>query len=502
MVALVGLYVLALATYRWAGFTFHVPWRHWHFLSPEILRSDLARSLWLLHSQPPVLNALAGGLLKLSGVTGIAVSILGTGFLYLEGLFCVLATARLGSWISGSGRAGLAAGASLLLLPGFAVLTHQFFYTLITQALLLGFLLVFRRSLRDASESALWGCAGMLVLVAWTRTLFGPPWALATWVLTLACQRLAHRGSSLARSWRPTVFLLVALSTWPAKNYLVFGCFTGTTWDGFNLQHSYPNPPECRDFFEFFEGHKDLSPRQREWVEEFSKHRADLNHPAVLDPEGYPGKRNWNHLAMLASREALLAYAWRVRMEDPLKAFWTVVYSFCCWSRPATINPWDGSDSVLLQLYAPESPGGIWFHRWTRLYRAVLFHDLGPWIDRLANGLGVRGSFTAGTWCPLFGLVLMPVLLLSVELRLVRRRREWSAHDLVALMALSMVLWVIVIPCLTDGLESNRMRLMIHPELLFLVCYLVRGGRGDARLGTEGRALSGPLEAELLPVGD
>ena len=39
---------------------------YWQFLDVELLRHDLARSLWYLHAQPPLFNLFLGSVLKLA----------------------------------------------------------------------------------------------------------------------------------------------------------------------------------------------------------------------------------------------------------------------------------------------------------------------------------------------------------------------------------------------------------------------------------------------------
>jgi hypothetical protein len=68
----------------------------------------------------------------------------------------------------------------------------------------------------------------------------------------------------------------------------------------------------------------------------------------------------------------------------------------------------------------------------------------------------------------------LPVLLIAVAVLLPRRLRT-GPEAWVALLAAAALLWVLVVPCLTDGTEGNRMRYAVSPCVLLLAAWVGRG---------------------------
>ena len=203
----------------------------WQFLDPTLLREDLARSLFHLHSQPPGFNALLGLVLKLGGDSDLVFACLyrTIGLATALGLFGIFV--RLGA---DPLRAALAV-AIFTASPTAVLYESWLFYTHVVAALLVASVwlvhaLVLHRRARDAALLSL-----ALAALACTRSLFHLVWmvgALGGVLWLVRRQGTPARIAKLALAMAPALLLVVALY---AKNAIVFGSPASSTWLGMSL---------------------------------------------------------------------------------------------------------------------------------------------------------------------------------------------------------------------------------------------------------------------------
>jgi hypothetical protein len=196
-------------------------------IDPELLRTRLLQSLWYLHGQPPLWNALVGVSFKLlpqHWAESWHVVFLGLGLVEVLALFALLIELRLPR------RAALAIAAAFSLTPAVLAYENSFFYDYPTLVLLTVTALAVARFVSRPTFGRgllLFGGAACLVL---SRTLFQVAWLLAVIALLLiACRRD-----------RRTVFLSCALPLALVlgvfgKNWLMYGVPSTTSWTGMGL---------------------------------------------------------------------------------------------------------------------------------------------------------------------------------------------------------------------------------------------------------------------------
>ena len=117
-------------------------------------------------------------------------------------------------------------------------------------------------------------------------------------------------------------------------------------------------------------------------------------------------------------------------------------------------------------------PGNAAYRAYALAHQAVFYPDL-RWLGEAilpAVTASIRSGVT-GNLVPLtlFGVLFFPLVLLGAlawNWKAAAHRRDAAA--LTCLLMAFCVSWVLVVPCLTDGHEGNRMRFAVDPLILAL----------------------------------
>lgn len=477
--AWVGLLLVFLASrllYSLAGVRFDVHWlgETWQVLDPRLLVTDLGRSLWHLHMQPPLFNLFLGLGLKIGPLApGLFAAV------YLLASFLALvATVRLLRWFGLPAAAALAVAALFYLGPTAVLYENYLFYTWPVAVLLLLAAVALRRYLeRPVFHRALLFFL-LLATVCLTRSVFHLLWLLAV-VAALGLARPRRLRTTLAAALLP-VILVVAVY---AKNQAVFGQFSASSWMWLSLGKTV--------------GFKMYSDEGQEWlrdgvvsplagVDPFappeiyalvvepppptgvpaldrprkSNGRANLNHAIYL--EALPQRRRDFLVVLRRSPETYLgvtaAAAFR-SLRQPLDYF-TLERNAARVGLLRTV--W--GRGLYLSLPMPRAGPAAW---WSGLSATVLFAllaTLGGGLAVLVPGLCRRDGSRAG----------------------------WSDRRVVFLFLALTVLYVAVVGVLLEVGENDRFRVMVEPLLLVATAVVVHRGwrRWRRRAGRAGEVAS------------
>jgi hypothetical protein len=226
---IVVLFAVSRAVTLALGFQFDMEWLSLSIenVDQRLLDHHLAQTLWYLHGQPPLWNALLGLSLK----TGPQVMpriwhlvYLGLGLAEALGLFALMLVLRVPRGVS------LAVTALLTIAPATLVYESTFTYdyptmTLLTLMVLAGAWFVARPSVRRGL--LFFGLGGSLVLL---RTIFEWPWLVVVIAVCLfACR--GHRRTVLISCALPVVLVLAVI----VKNWAMYDVPSTTSWSGLML---------------------------------------------------------------------------------------------------------------------------------------------------------------------------------------------------------------------------------------------------------------------------
>lgn len=428
----------------------------WQLLDPQLLQFDLARSLFYLHSQPPLFNLYVGAVLQLGPAEPnwifLAIN-------RLLGLTVCLGSYLLMRYLRISRPLAAAAAAVLVLRIGFLFDEQKIFYDLPTIALVLLAMLSLSRALEGCPWSFSFFLTSLFLLCA-LRSLFHLLFFLLAWLLCWMA------GYPQLRHKTPALVLLTLLLGIYGKNYLVFGQFGVSSWLGLNLARvvtkGYSEEERSR---RIAAGEMAEILRQRPFL------------PVTAYPDPLMEKLRWPEIPALAAKlkstgepnynhEAVLTLG-RLYLEASRREIA---------SRPGLYLAEVGRNWV--RMLEPNTGG-----RDLKSYRA----RLEPWVDvdLLEWALGLRpGVEIVGIQVPSpwrLTLFVWPLTLLLGLWWLVGRTPKafqlQASHRFLLQMMLFVILWVALVGNSLEVGENARFRTYTDPLMTVIVCLLIERGR-------------------------
>lgn len=232
---LVGGVHAALAFYFWLGRGVTIvhefgpdPWSwFWQNIPTDLLRDRALESLWWLHAQPPLWNALGAVLIKVFGDASLHVlQVINIGLgVGLSVLVLDLVTRH-----TGSRRWGLAAGVAMALHPSLFLYEAYALYTVLVAFLVL----LAARLLSIASGRTSWwplvGFVAAISTLILTRSLYHLVLMLGVIPLVVLI-----RGRPPTRPALVLALLVLVPAGWYGKNNVQHGFFGGSSWYGMGL---------------------------------------------------------------------------------------------------------------------------------------------------------------------------------------------------------------------------------------------------------------------------
>lgn len=284
---------------------------HWQHIDLHFLASDPIGSLWTLHSQPPLWNALLALAVALAGPDGEAV----TNVIYG---FNLILTAGAGlMFLSVLRRFGFSTWAATLFTslamcsPNVFYFETYAFYPHFTFFLVTLLLWLLARVKRDGPLWPMAASIGVLTTLSWTWAIFHPAFI----ALAGAALVVWHRGWTLKHASRPLMALTAAATLVAAlpsiKNQIIYGIPSASTWIGLNLAQTVPGGQTGAM------AHCDFEIAQREGVAALPGLPTDS--PILTQVEKRPGMPNMNHAGMIATSKRCLDMTKDIILADPLR---------------------------------------------------------------------------------------------------------------------------------------------------------------------------------------
>lgn len=237
VVTLTVAFVVSRAADAWAGIRFDDSALHplnirqvqWQLLDVRLLSHDLFRSIWYLHSQPPLYNLFCGVLVHLPG--GVRAGAAWTVYLVL-GLAMVVATFALLDDLGVARWIALGVALVVVVDPGMVLFENWLSWAYPTAAFMTIGAFATGRLFRTGS--AWWAalCFSSFAAVVLTDPVFQWPWLVVLTALVLTAGRAHWRAIAVG-----AVVPLMVVAGWYVKNEVVFGTATTSSWVGMNLSH-------------------------------------------------------------------------------------------------------------------------------------------------------------------------------------------------------------------------------------------------------------------------
>jgi hypothetical protein len=437
----------------------------WQYLDPHILRTDLLRGLFFLHSQPPLFNAFLGLILKIfpqhyEQAFAWIFRAFSFGILLLMALIMRrMAINQILIFIF---------CAIFALFPNFLVYTNLLFYTLPIAFLLLLpclFLQKFLETQRMKFAVLFTSTAAIIML---TRSIYHLIW----FVLCAAIILLLINRDSRAIFFRASIVPVLLVIFLYAKNSALVGSFGPSSWIGMNLARGWPLPNESmRNLDAFLEPDEirslsDAYEINSEWLVGsfmppdayrnlgyFKSNKSSFHHPAIIAPEKNSSianvmHPNFNHYDYANISRKMLDADLAIIKKYPQKYFSRVLLAFKMYLQPATGPSWflvQSYNYIPVQKYADSVTKLLFQGRRIELARGYI-----PW-----------NSF----------YILFPLLIIF------GMKKAFSSGDknqiTFAYLTLT-ILWVAIITNLLEFGENNRIRFETDPLIVILLAAAIQ----------------------------
>ncbi len=449
------IFIISRLLYSRAGVQFDAGTidRVWHFVDAYLLKNDLWRSIFYLHTQPPLMNLLTGIGLQLFPESYASVF---HAFFILGGYLLTLAIYLLGNRLGFPKYLSIILAAWFALSPATVVYENYFFYTYPTTILLTLSALFLARFLEQKRAVDGLAFSFMLAFNALTWSLFHLFWLLGCFGIVL----FFLKGKRRKALWlTPAIILVFA---WYAKNGILYDLFTASTWAGLNLNKTVTLriPGEVREEWikEGIVSELALVPPYRS-PDVYLKYFPDtpLTGIPLLDDINEPsGYRNQHHLSYVYAGDRYFKDSVRIIAHAPHYYLDIIPFSIYIYLHSA---------SDYKSIYGIRVPIDGWDTIWNRLFYGQWQKD-----ESLAERAHTFSPDHVAWWLTI-GFILV---ITATPVYLWHRRDQFqnAEYGLIIFMFWN-ILFVSAAGILLDIGENNRTRFGIDPFILLLGLFFV-----------------------------
>jgi hypothetical protein len=456
MVGVATVFVISRVIFNRAGIQFQgdTYQSYWQFIDPVLLRTDLWRNVFYLHSQPPLMNLFTGIILQIFPTSYeevfhdlyFAAGIILAVSIYLLGL-----SLRFPPWLSAI------ISAWFMVSPGTVLYEHWLMYAYpLTVGLTLSGFCLYQFIL---TKKYYWGMIFFMLLsgLALTWSLFHIVWLFA--VLAILFIALPERKIVILAAILPVLLV----TTWYAKNLVTIGEFTASSWAGMNISKisTFRVPEKDRkQMVKAGELSKFalLPPFRNPTVYLKLLPDTPLTGIPVLDePETPVGNLNFHHLVYVEASNYYLKDALRLIRVRPiyyLRSVHQALYIY--FHSPSDFDLIMGNRDTL-------GAFDLW---WNRLFYGQWKSDETS-IDRNSS----MSMEHVGWWIVVGFLIVVTGSIIFIWKN--RRHLNEPENMLVFFMAFN-IFFVTAVGNLMDIGENNRFRFTVDPFILILLVFFLR----------------------------
>jgi len=449
------IFIISRLFYSRAGVQFDAGTinRTWHFIDIYLLKNDLWRSIFYLHTQPPLMNLLTGIGLQL--FPGSYASVFRT-FSLVGGFLLMLAIYFLGNRLGFPKYLSIILSAWFAISPATVVYENYYFYTYPTTILLtLSAVFLFRFLKKERAMDGLL-FSFMLAANALTWSLFHLIWLLGCFCIVA----FLLKGNRRKALWLAPAFLLVF--AWYAKNGILYDSFTASSWAGLNLFKTVtihiPGKIRKQWVKEGVVSELALVPpyRSPDVYLEYFPETPITGIPLLDDINVSTGYRNQHHLSYVYAGERYLKDSVRMIIHAPRYYLNTIPYSLYVYLHSA---------SDYEPIYGIRVPIDRWDTTWNRLFYVQWQKDESV-VERASTF-----SPDHVAWWLTIGFI---VVIIATPVYLWHQRAH--IHNLDYGLILFMfwnILFVSAAGILLDLGENNRTRFGIDPFIILLEVFFI-----------------------------
>ncbi|MFI5151742.1 MAG: hypothetical protein ACHQET_00320 [Chitinophagales bacterium] len=238
LIFLISRIILLLIGFRVSMFPLYA---YWQYLDIETLKHNLLVGVWYDHAQPPIFNLFLGLILKIFGsfspvvfeiiLKGISIAI---GFLLFQITKSLTNNPLLTTCVA----------IAYLLSPATMIYECELFYTTCISLLLLLSIYFLQKFQDSPSWRNSVGVFFPLALLCLTRSMYHLLWMALISMIIIIREREKLSRKKLLTSSALSLFLVFI---WYAKNWLIFGIFSSSSWLGMNLSRNVFHDQQIKD---------------------------------------------------------------------------------------------------------------------------------------------------------------------------------------------------------------------------------------------------------------
>lgn len=460
-----------LALYYWLGRGVTIvhdfgpePWNwFWQNVPADLLRERALESLWHLHAQPPLWNALGAVFIKLFG--GFHLPALQAFHIVLGSATAAVALALVAR-LTGRRGWGWAGGLAVALNPALFLFEAYALYTVVAAftALLAAFLLA--GAGREGSVPMATGFVVAVSALVLTRSLFHL--VLLAGAVPLALLVAGRPG----RRWGTVLLAAVLLPTgWYAKNQAQHGFFGASSWYGIGLFRSALFRADAETLERL------LADGEVEDVVGL----APFSPPSMYRDKGYDresrvpvlSRDDFHNVNVPAISDAYAGSAWTLIRRSPGRFLGNAVVAYGNFSAPS---------HRFAHLGPNEERMGIHADAWSWLLARPLF-------------AAVEARWLEGRYYGSLYFLLIPAVLLLYAFQFTRGLRgagalaERTRADACPFFMACLVAYTMVVGCTMELGENVRFKFLVEPlfsVLLLVVLYRLLSASGSSPTPTPG----------------
>lgn len=297
-------------------------YNHWQDLDPYLLKTEPLQSIALLHSQPPLWNALLGFLFNVSGGSDHRFLIAYTTLAFLISLSTALLIFLSLLRLKVSRTLAIIASSIYIIASSACIYEAQVSYSLVSAYLIMVFFSSLAYGFSSNRQqvrffSSILACL-CLVFLSMIWTLFHPVFVIITsWgILWLVADREAKVSKTYAQRKIVLVMTGVLLSLLtlavPIKNLVVFNYFGSGTWLGMNLAQVAPRSSKGCIFETPLNDHEINSAKNLTLFTESSSHSS------ISSINKKEGSRNFNHIGYIVRSVSCKSQSLKLITENPI----------------------------------------------------------------------------------------------------------------------------------------------------------------------------------------
>ncbi len=456
LIGIAAVFIISRILYKLVGIQFQgdTYLGYWQFIDPVLLQKDLWRSVFYLHSQPPLMNLFTGIILQIFPVNhDLAFYIL----YFIGGLILAVSIYFLGLCLRFPSWFSTLLSVWFMVSPSTILYEHWLFYTyLLTVILSLVGVLLYQFISSGKSQLGLIFFS-LLACVTLTWSLFHIVWLFGIAALLLIFGR--DRKKILLTSLLP----LILVTGWYLKNLVVVGEFTASSWAGMNISKiaTFRTPQkERRQMVKSGELSKFalLPPFRNPQVYLKLLPKTPLTGIPVLDEtETSFGRRNQHHLVYVEASRYYLHDALHMIRSEPgyyARSIVQAIYIYLHSSSDFDLTSGNRNQIAILDTW------------WNRLF-------YGQWqSNETSADRGARMSAENIGWSIFLGF--FAVMIGSIQFLWKRRDQLGEPENILVLFMIYNILFVSIVGNLMDIGENNRFRYVIDPFLMILFVFFLR----------------------------